>query len=272
MMSSTIKILTFYPDDSRISSLIFEISEKYDVYVPYIDYQPVVNQERRNLASDDQDNIMSTPYFIFYFISQIGGFWSFFILIIGPQIRHINEAHLTQKMINDYKEMVSQERSEMDQKRLLLSNAGKSYKTYYTNSNYLRKSINPQSSSSHEKHKSIEQNEGGSSDENEYDINENQEINQHANKQYKDNTHRHSSFERKKQKFRRKKSKDKTYVDNQKVEHKRRRNATNKKPESTNPDHNELDLTIYGYKDLMYTIFCCWKQRPSTSTRYERYK
>ena len=80
-------------DGVGIGYVVILPTTKYDVYIPYIDYQPIVNSNRRNLASDNEEEIMSIHYFVLYFISQIGGFSAFFLLLIGSIIKYINERY-----------------------------------------------------------------------------------------------------------------------------------------------------------------------------------
>ena len=82
------------------------MNQKYDVYVPYIDYQPVVNS-RRDLSSNSDEKIMFAHCFIFYLIAQIGGILAFFILLIGAKIRSMNENFLMYKTINEYHDIIN---------------------------------------------------------------------------------------------------------------------------------------------------------------------
>ena len=102
------KSFSFPSDVNYFCSLYFQLNNRYEVYVPYIDYQPIENSNRRNLASGDK-NIMSTHYFIFYLIAQIGGFFAFFVLFCGPKIKSINELNLMYEVINEYNEMIGNE-------------------------------------------------------------------------------------------------------------------------------------------------------------------
>lgn len=51
------------------------ISDRYNYFEMYIDYQP--STDRRNLESVEAGNLMSIEYFIFYLLSQIGGLYAF---------------------------------------------------------------------------------------------------------------------------------------------------------------------------------------------------
>ena len=92
------------------------MSIEYNVYVPYVNYQPVIATNRRELASNGDENIMSQHYFVFYLISQIGGFFAFFTLFIGSKIKSINESYLMYKMINEYHEILNYESQQQDEK------------------------------------------------------------------------------------------------------------------------------------------------------------
>ena len=108
----------------------------------------------------------------------------------------------------------------------------------------LKKSLNDRGSLGHEENKLIEQYEGGSSDEND------SQINHYTNEDHKANT------QSKKPKSDRRRFKHKTFANFEEVKHKRRRKLDAKMPESTNPDQISNDLTLYGSKDLLYNILC----------------
>ena len=44
-----------YSDPQLLWTVYFSMDQEYDVYVPYIDYQPVMNSSRRNLSSNDKN-------------------------------------------------------------------------------------------------------------------------------------------------------------------------------------------------------------------------
>ena len=141
------------------------MADDYEVYVPYIDYQPVVSSNRRNLASND-DNIMSTHYFIFYMLAQIGGFSAFFILLLGQKIKSINENYLMHLTINDYNSIVNQYEQHLNEENDSSNHFEKS-KINYKNSTNKRKSQNrlsKRNSIANEQDDLIQQNEGGSSE------------------------------------------------------------------------------------------------------------
>ena len=103
-----------YPVMPFLFTVYFTMGEEYDVYIPYIDYQPVITSYRRDLASRSNENILSPHYFIFYLIAQIGGFVAFFILLIGAKIKSMNESYLMYKTVNDYHEISKAENQQQD--------------------------------------------------------------------------------------------------------------------------------------------------------------
>ena len=108
----------------------------------------------------------------------------------------------------------------------------------------LKKPLNDRGSLGHEENKLIEQYEGGSSDEND------SQINHYTNEGHKANTQSN------KPESNRRRSKQKAFANFEEVKHKRRRKLDTKMPESTNPDQISNDLTLYGSKDLLYNILC----------------
>ena len=96
------RVWSYYPTEIFWSTIAFTMDDKYDIYVPYIDYQPIVDSNKRSLDSNNDENIMSMHYFIFYIIAQTGGFLAFFMLFIGAKIKSMNETYLMYKTINDY--------------------------------------------------------------------------------------------------------------------------------------------------------------------------
>ena len=110
------KSLSDYPQLPFLATVYFLMSREYNVYVPYVNYQPVRATNRRELASNGDENIMSQHYFVFYLISQIGGFFAFFTLFIGSKIKSINESYLMYKMINEYHEILNYESQQQDEK------------------------------------------------------------------------------------------------------------------------------------------------------------
>lgn len=65
------------------------LSNRYNYYEMYVDYQPIT--DRRNLASSGDNNLMSTEYFVFYILSQAGGLYAFLVLVFGFVVRHITK-------------------------------------------------------------------------------------------------------------------------------------------------------------------------------------
>ena len=87
------------PKERVVSTLYFTLTDKYDVYVPYVNYQPILSSS--SSISQSKDNyIMSFHYSIFYFIAQTGGFIAFFILLIGVKVRSMNERYMMFEIIN----------------------------------------------------------------------------------------------------------------------------------------------------------------------------
>ena len=109
--------------DNILSSLIFTLSDEYDVYEPYINYQPVINSNRRNLNSINRENIMPPHYFMFYFLSQIGGIYAFLMLFLGYWVKSTNQTSLMFSLINDFnklkiKNAKTKRRKNIDRSRL----------------------------------------------------------------------------------------------------------------------------------------------------------
>lgn len=74
------------------------LSDRYNYYEMYVDYQP--STDRRNLASSGDDNLMSSEYFIFYILSQAGGLYAFLVLVLGFVVHHITKQSFYHSAIN----------------------------------------------------------------------------------------------------------------------------------------------------------------------------
>ena len=157
------KLWHYYVDGSLLSLVYFALADDYEVYVPYIDYQPVVSSNRRNLASND-DNIMSTHYFIFYMLAQIGGFSAFFILLLGQKIKSINENYLMHLTINDYNSIVNQYEQHLNEENDSSNHFEKSKINYKNSRNKSRNRLSKRNSIANEQDDLVQQNEGGSSE------------------------------------------------------------------------------------------------------------
>ena len=137
--------------------------------------------------------------------------------------------------------MVNQDKSK---RNLRLNNIQNDSSAPLQSSRKLKKSLNNRGSLAHEENKLMEQYEGGSSDENDF------EINHYVNEDQK------AHIQSKKPESNRRRSKQKAFADFEEVKHKRRRKLDTKMPESTNPDQISNDLTLYGLNDLLYNILC----------------
>ena len=85
-----------------LSILYLDLSDNYDYYDMYVDYQPVIDSSRRNLDSaSDEEEIMSPEYFAFYIMAQMGGLYTFFILIFGIFVNHYNKQAFNHTTINE---------------------------------------------------------------------------------------------------------------------------------------------------------------------------
>ena len=147
-------------------TVYFSMSQEYDVYVPYVDYQPVVGSSRRDLASNSDENIMSPHYFIFYLIAQIGGFLAFFILLIGAKVRSMNENYLMYQTINEYHEISNHENRQQEEQDNLENQFSYEQSLNFDRSRSANQILpNNRNSVVHEDDPLMYQNEGGSSDE-----------------------------------------------------------------------------------------------------------
>ena len=137
--------------------------------------------------------------------------------------------------------MVNQDKSK---RNLRLNNIQNDSSAPLQSPRKLKKSLNNRGSLAHEENKLMEQYEGGSSDENDF------EINHYVNEDQK------AHIQSNKPESNRRRSKQKAFEDFDQVQHKRRRELDKKIPESTNPDQISNDLTLYEFKDLLYNILC----------------
>ena len=233
-----IKKFSFYSYENFLLVLVFEISDRYDIYIPYIDYQPVMNTSRRNLESNSEENIMSTPYFIFYFLSQIGGIWSFFILIIGPILKYIKEVSLMQKILNEYNNILANENLQVNKPLALNTSNKQSRRNNYFSQN---RSFNEQ-----------EQNEGGSSSEHDYGKDDN-EI-QHNSSQNNNYQNYRSSNNRNNLNYENQRSISRNDERHQRKRHKRRQKHTDNNYSYNMPDDNDSEIIMYEAKDALYNI------------------
>ena len=154
-----------YPIKGLLATTLFYLDEKYDVYVPYIDYQPVLNSSRDIPDSSNDENIMSIHYFMFYFIAQIGGFLGFFMLLIGAKIKSMNDTYLMYKSINDYN-FVLHEIMKKNANNELQSEQAVNIRDSRNDNNHSQN--NDRHPIVHEDDPLMNQNEGGSSDEQEH--------------------------------------------------------------------------------------------------------
>lgn len=99
--------VTSYPiTDSLVCQIMIHMSNLKKNYTQYINYQPVI--ENRNLAATPENaNLMSTQYFLCFVLAQMGGIYSFFMLVFGVVFTYINRQILHQKLINEIQRLSS---------------------------------------------------------------------------------------------------------------------------------------------------------------------
>ena len=100
-------------DSQFLSTFIFEMADNYDYYETYIDYQPVINSSLRNLQQDESStrnleqeesssskDLMSSEYFAFFVMAQMGGLYTFLKLVFGLFVHHFNTQSLNHNIMN----------------------------------------------------------------------------------------------------------------------------------------------------------------------------
>ena len=70
----------------------------------YIDYQPIINS-RRNLNTDSKErNLISEEYFVFYVFAQVGGLYTFLVLLFSLFVNHVTNQTFYHEIINEVHE------------------------------------------------------------------------------------------------------------------------------------------------------------------------
>ena len=120
----------------------YMIGNSYNLYEQYINYVPDISSRRnlnsasqhqtncilqegippRSLESSEED-LMSTEYFIFYFMAQIGGLYSFLVLIFNFIVGHVASKSFEYdviNLVNDYNLKNEQSMSSLRHSRRVL--------------------------------------------------------------------------------------------------------------------------------------------------------
>ena len=156
---------SYLPSRRFLAKVYFELSDEYEVYEQYTNYQPILPSNRTNLDSKNDEKIMSPHYFAFYLISQTGGFLAFFVLVIGTIVKSMNQNYLMYMIINQYNKF-------FDKEEQLKRSSPKEHMTKQTSNleNSKRNPQNQRNSIIQENDPLMYQNEGGSSDEEKHEI------------------------------------------------------------------------------------------------------
>ena len=114
----------------------YMIGNSYNLYEQYINYVPDISSRinlnsasqhqtncipeegipPRSLESSEED-LMSTEYFIFYFMAQVGGLYSFLVLILGFIVGHVASKSFEYDLVNLFNDYNSENEQSMDSLR-----------------------------------------------------------------------------------------------------------------------------------------------------------